>query len=260
MSFDRFQGRVAFVTGAGSGIGKGAAVRLAQEGADVVVADVNAESATRAAAEITALGVGALACPLDVTDPSQVWAGVERALATFRKIDVLVNCAGVSDQMRWHDIQPADWDLTMDINARGLFLVSQCVARHMVERRAGRIVNMASGAGKGGGVFTIVYAASKAAVLSLTRSMAAALAPHNVTVNAVCPGYVVTPMSDRSNRESLKLGMAPGEYHQYHLSRTPLGRTTTPEEVAGLVAFLASDEAAYMTGQSVNISGGGLFD
>jgi meso-butanediol dehydrogenase / (S,S)-butanediol dehydrogenase / diacetyl reductase len=260
VSFNRFHGRVAFVTGAGQGIGKGCAMRLAEEGANVVVVDVNPETAKQTAWEIKALGVDALECPMDVTDLSQVSTGVAQGVARFGQIDVLVNCAGVAQQIRWHDIQPADWDFIMNINARGLFFVSQSVANHMVQRRSGRIVNMASAAGKGGSARNVVYSASKAGVLSLTRSMAAALAPYNVTVNALCPGYVVTPMSERSSRESVKFGMAPGEYHQYHLSRIPLGRTTTPEEVAGLVAFLASDEAAYMTGQSVNVTGGGLFD
>jgi NAD(P)-dependent dehydrogenase (short-subunit alcohol dehydrogenase family) len=261
MSFNRFPGKVALVTGGAQGIGRAAVTRLVSEGATGVVVDRNLEPAEQVARELQSAGGQAAAFQVDVRERRALDELVSKVVDQFGRIDLLVNSAGVHQSNPLFDIDESGWDRIMSINLRGLFFCSQAVARQMVEQGAGRIVNIASQGGKRPGLNSMHYGASKAGVISLTRSMALALAPHGINVNAVCPGYIDTPMSQHTEREVVSLGLfAEGEYRRQGIEGIPLKRTASPEEVAALVAFLASDEAAYMTGEAINFGGGSLMD
>ena len=248
---------VAIVTGAGQGIGKAVALRLAREGASVVVADLNLETARSTAEEIRAMGAGALEVQVDVRDPASIGTMVDAAVEAFGRIDVLVSCAGVINVREILDITREEWDRIFEVNARGTFFTLQAVSRQMVKQGSGVIVNMASAAARGPRPTFAHYAASKAAVISLTQSAALALAPHGIRVNAICPGVVETPMWDQIDRETHdRFGVPLGETRQQRVRGIPLGRIETPEDVANVVAFLVSPQANYMTGQSLNVDGG----
>lgn len=249
--------RVSVVTGAGSGIGKAIALRLGKEGSAVVVADIDEGKATSTAGEIEAMSRTALPIQVDVTKAEDVRRMVESAVARFGRIDVLVNAAGVIRTQLLLDVEPEDYDRIFDVNMRGLFFCLQSVAKEMAKGSGGRIVNIASVSARGPRPLQAVYAASKAAVISLTWSAAAALAKHGILVNAVCPGVVETPMWQQIDREMGELfGYAPGEARQRKLADIPLGRVEKPEDVANAVAFLVSPEASYITGQALNVCGG----
>jgi meso-butanediol dehydrogenase/(S,S)-butanediol dehydrogenase/diacetyl reductase len=256
-------GKIALVTGAARGIGRAIALRFACEGADVVLADLNEEGVRAAAEEVTAIGGRALPLRVDVTRAAEIREMVERAVREFGRVDVLMNNAGVIRVERLLDVTEEHWDFVMAVNARAVFFVLQAVARQMMDQDAGpdglrgRIINTASIAGRPGGrPMFAPYAASKTAVISITHSAAAALAPH-ITVNAVCPGAVETAMWEQIDAEWGELeGRAKGEVWQARIAQTPLGRPERPEDVAGLVAFLAGPDAVYMTGQAVTIDGG----
>jgi NAD(P)-dependent dehydrogenase (short-subunit alcohol dehydrogenase family) len=245
------------VTGAGQGIGKAVAAGFAAEGATVVAVDRNAATVTATAQELGDAGGVALARVVDVSVRADLDALVSWTIGELGQVDILVNCAGIHQTRGFLEIEEQDWDRIMGVNLRGLFFCSQAVARPMIERRSGRIVHIASIAGKRASVHAMHYAASKAGIISLTQSMALALAPHGINVNAVCPGYVDTAMSRQSELDWEEQGLAlPGQRRQASLDQIPLGRTTSPDELAALVLFLASDEAAYMTGQAINFTGG----
>jgi NAD(P)-dependent dehydrogenase (short-subunit alcohol dehydrogenase family) len=190
---------------------------------------------------------------VDVSAHDQIAEMVTSAVRAFGRIDALVSSAGIHQTKFWLDLTEEDWDATMAVNLRGLFFCAQAVARQMIVQGSGRMVHIASAAGKRGGPYAAHYAASKAGVISVTRAMALGLAPHRINVNCVCPGDVDTPMSQQTKLERAALGLAPPADPR---TQIPLGRATTPEELAGLVAFLCSDEAAYMTGQALNFTGG----
>jgi NAD(P)-dependent dehydrogenase (short-subunit alcohol dehydrogenase family) len=246
----RFAGRTALVTGAGRGIGRAIAERLASEGARVIVGDIDGAAARAAAHDIRGAGGQAQAERVDVTRPASVTAMVERSIGRYGEIDVLVNNAGLLRSTRAADIAAAEWHLVLDANLTGAFLMAHAVYPSMRRRSAGRIVNMASMAGRAtstlGGAH---YTAAKAGVLGLSRHLAREWAADNITVNAVSPGIVDTPMvrgaTDEGRREQIR-------------SSIPLGRLADPAEIAVLVCFLASDEAAYITGANVDIHGGEL--
>jgi 3-oxoacyl-[acyl-carrier protein] reductase len=246
----RFDGRAIIVTGAGQGMGRAIAERFARDGGSVLVADVNEETATAVAAGLTTEGLRAVPLKVDVTDPAQVKAMVARTVAEFGGVDVLVNNAGILRSTKIMDISPQEWDLVMAVNVRSLFLCAQAVHDEMVRRGGGRIVHMASLAGRAtstlGGAH---YTTSKAAVLGLMRHMAREWARDGITSNAVSPGMVDTPMARAGTSDERMAEI---------LKAIPLGRLAEPEEVANLVCFLASDEAAYITGASVDIHGGEL--
>jgi NAD(P)-dependent dehydrogenase (short-subunit alcohol dehydrogenase family) len=254
--------RVAVVTGAGSGIGKATALALAREGAQVAVVDVDGAAAKATADAVAALGPRSLALETDVGDLAAIDRMVQAAVAALGPIDVLVNNAGVTRRAYIMDLTEQDWDRIMRVNAKGVFFCLQRVAREMIPRRSGCIINVASIAGKGyAGTSNAIYAASKGSVISLTRTAAQQLARHDINVNAICPGVTVTALSEANVAVRARdEGLSVEEMTRRRNALIPLGRANDPEDVAGLAVFLASPAARNITGQSLNVDGGLVFD
>ncbi|SOC15010.1 SDR family NAD(P)-dependent oxidoreductase [Rhodobacter maris] len=247
-------GKTAFVTGAAGGIGWAIARALAAQGITVTIADLDAGAAEAAAAK---LGAGHHAVPVDVRERASVEAAFAAALEKMGKVDICIANAGVSSMRRAVDLTDKDWDFNMDVNARGVFLTNQIAARQFLAQGHGTIVNTASLAAKVGAPLLAHYSASKFAVVGWTQGLARELAPKGIRVNAVCPGFVRTSMQEREIVWEAELrGMKPDEVTQDYISQTPLGRIETPEDVAGVVVFLCSDAARFMTGQALNVTGG----
>lgn len=248
-------GRSAIVTGAATGIGLAISRTLAAHSVRVAVTDIDGDAARAVAAEI---GGGAIDARIDVRSRASVEEGFGAIVARLGSLDFLVANAGVSSMCRAVDITDAEWDRNLDVNARGVFLTNQAAARYfLAERRGGAIVNTASLAAKVGAPLLAHYSASKFAVLGWTQALARELAPHGVRVNAVCPGFVRTGMQGREVAWEAELrGITPDEVVADYVAQTPLGRLEEPEDVAGVVAFLLSDAARFMTGQGVNVTGG----
>jgi meso-butanediol dehydrogenase/(S,S)-butanediol dehydrogenase/diacetyl reductase len=252
-----FQDRVTLVTGAGSGIGRKVACEFAKSGARVIVTDLSLDGAEVTARDIENIGGQAVVRTMDVTSEADVTAAVTDVSASVGPISLLVNCAGVSTMAPFLELTEHDWDLNMDVNAKGVFLVTREVMRTMVARREGSVVSIASAAGKEGTPLLAHYSASKWAVLGLTQSVAREVAPFGVRVNAVCPGCVRTPMQDREIVWEGRLrGMDPEDVRRSYIAHTPLGRLCETEDVADIILFLCSDKARFMTGQAVNVTGG----
>ena len=250
-------GRVAIVTGGGQGIGRATALELARLGADVVVAELNGDAAERTAKEVRALGRKALALPTDVTKRAELTRMVERTRADLGRIDVLVNNAGIYRAALPLDVTEEHWDAIMTINARAVFFASQAVLPVMIAQRRGAIVSLASMAGKIGSPNNLPYNVSKAAVVSMTKSLALAHAKDGIRVNCVCPGFVETDMWTQVARDQgALLGMAPDEFSRRRAAQVPLGRMERPDDVAAVIGFLASDRAGYVTGQALSVDGG----
>ena len=246
-------GRVGIVTGAGGGIGREIARRLTREGMVIAVLDRDS-----AAAEAVAGEIGGLALAADVTSPEEVSLAVDTALARLQRIDVLVNNAGIAWMGPAMDMPLEALQAMLRVNVEGVFIVTRAVLPHMMARRSGSIVNLASWAGKTGNANFAGYSASKFAVIGLTQALAREMAPHGIRVNAICPGIVV----DTAMRSAIEV-----QQRHYGLPDTsereksiPIGRVSVPDDVAQIAAFLASDEASYMTGESINLSGGLLMD
>jgi NAD(P)-dependent dehydrogenase (short-subunit alcohol dehydrogenase family) len=243
-------GKVALVTGGASGIGAGIARVLAATGGRVAVADLDEDAAAAVAADLSGLGVR-----LDVTDRASTDAAVSRVEAELGPVDVLVNNAGISNVAPFCEITDADWDRLMGVNLRGVFIVTQRVLPSMLERRSGRIINISSMAGKEGLPNLAHYCATKFGVIGLTQSLAKEVADRDVTVNAVCPGVVRTPLWDDPDTGILR--ELDGENGwQMFVSGIPLGRPQSAEDIGHACAYLASDAAANITGEALNVSGG----
>jgi len=242
-----FESKVAIITGSARGIGRAIAETLARRGCDVVVADVNLEMAEATAKEIAAAtGHKTLSIQVNVSDSTSVNAMVERVLAEFGKVDILVNNAGLTRDKLIMRMDESDWDIVIDVNLKGAFNCSKAVVRPMMKQRYGRIVNISSVSGQAGQTGQANYSASKAGLIGLTKALARELASRQITVNAVAPGFVLTALTQDLSEE-LKNAI---------LNATPLGRMGKPEEIAYAVAFLASDEASYITGQVLAVDGG----
>jgi len=254
--------RVAIVTGAGRGIGHATALALANAGADVAVVDIDKAAAEKTAAAVAAVGRRSLAVATDVGDLASIDHMVSRVVETFGRVDVLVNNAGVTRRAYIMDLTEADWDRIMRVNGKGVFFCLQRVAREMIPRRRGVIVNIASIAGKGYvGASNAIYAGSKGAVIGMTRLAALQLARHNINVNAICPGTTVTALSnDNLASRAKEEGVTVEEMERRRNANIPLGRPNDPEDIAALAVFLASPGARNITGQSFNVDGGIIFD
>lgn len=240
-------GKVALVTGASRGIGQATAIELAKAGADVVVNFIGNEAVAQETVEkIEALGRKAIKIKANVGDADDVQAMVDEAIATFGHIDILVNNAGITRDGLLIRMKDSDWDEVLNINLKGVYLVTKAVAKLMVKQRAGRIINMTSVSGVTGNVGQANYAAAKAGVIGFTKTCAKELAARGITVNAVAPGFIETAMTDVLP-EKIKEGIA---------ATVPFGRMGQPEEIASVVTFLASDFASYITGQVLNVDGG----
>jgi len=239
-------GKVALVTGAARGIGQAIAVKLAAEGADIALCDLQADWLAETAGKVQALGRKAQCYTADVSNGEQVQAVVATVEKDFGKIDILVNNAGITKDTFLIRMTEQDWDAVLNINLKGTFLFSKAVARPMMKQRSGAIVNVASIIGLIGNAGQCNYAASKAGVIALTKSVAKELASRGVRANAVAPGFIKTKMTEK----------LPEDIQKKMLEAIPLARFGEPEDVANVVLFLASDAAAYVTGQVVTVCGG----
>jgi 3-oxoacyl-[acyl-carrier protein] reductase len=243
----KLSGKTGVVTGAGSGIGRAIALEFARAGASVVVCDVNLEAAEQVATEIKTVGQRAVALKVDVSQKAEVLETVEAALSAFKRIDVLVNNAGIYRLTSLEDISEEEWDLLLGVNVKGMFFFAQAVVPHLKKQGGGKIINMASTSAISGGLMAgIHYSTSKAAIVGFTRSLARMLAQHNILVNAIAPGRIDTPL----------IKITPEEDEAGLKTKIPLGRLGTPEDVAHAALFLASEDSDYMTGTVVNVSGG----
>ena len=254
----RLEGKIAAVTGGGSGMGKAISQAYAREGARVVVADLNLDAARGVAEQITAEGGEAIPVQTDVRDQAQAQAMVDAAVEKYGELDILVNNAGVGKIIPFLETTNEDWDFMFDVNCKGLLWCSQAAARQMIEQgRGGKIINLASQAGRRGEALVLAYCASKACVISMTQSMALALAPHKINVNGIAPGIVDTPFWVEVDKQFAKLfGWEIGEPKRKFVESIPLGRIEQPEDVTGAAIFLASAESDYMTQQTLNVDGG----
>ena len=266
----RFDHTVALVTGAGQGIGRAIAIKLASEGASVCIADIHEDKAEDAAREVGLQGRPVLSHVIDLSDVSAIPAMIDHVVSQFGRLDILVNSAGVVQTKPMLEITEWDWDRVVDVNQKGLFFCLQAAAAQMIqqipaevreagsaEQSYGKIVNLSSISGRRGRALQTHYAATKAAIISLTQSAALALAPYNINVNAIAPSVVPTPMWEQVDRERSHLeGRPTGTATESYTERIPLKRAGSVEDMAAAVAFLCSTDADYITGQCLNVDGG----
>lgn len=246
----KLKNKIAIVTGSGRGIGKSIVIELAKEGAKVIVSDIDIKECRNVCDEIKKIGSDAIAVKCDVSKKSDVDAMIKKAIQKFQKIDILINNAGVVLMKPFVEMTEKDWDFVLDINLKGVFLCTNAVAKKMIKQKGGKIISIASIAGKVGFMNTSAYCASKAGIINLTRELALELSPCNINVNAVAPGVIATKMTedmlkDKKTKEVL-------------LASTPLGRVGQPEEIGKAVVFLASDDSSFITGHTLVVDGGWL--
>lgn len=252
----RLANKIIIITGSGSGIGRSSALLFAKEGATVVVNDLNDVNGTETVTQIQASGGSAIFIKADVTEPGEVKAMVDQVIAQYGRIDVLFNNAGISNVGAIHELEPEAWDRVMRVNTRGVFLPSKYVLPHMMERRAGSVINMSSCVAEIGLAKRAVYAASKGAILSLTKAMQVDYASYNIRVNAILPGTILTPFVENYLKTSYADPIAAMET----LKKRQLGgEMGTPEDVSFAALFLASDESKFVMGSPFYIDGGATF-
>ena len=242
----KLKGKRAIVTGAGQGIGRSIALMMAQEGADVAVVEWNPDTGNQVKKEVEGFGRKALFLPVDVADQKQVQEMVAEVLKVWGRIDILVNNAGFDRGATLLKVKEEDWDAVLGVHLKGTMNCMQAVAPHMIENRYGKVINISSIYAKSGGIAAISYSAAKAGIIGLTKSVARELGRYQINVNVVLPGLILTPT----------IAKMAEKYRNMIIERTPLGRIGQPEEIANVVAFLASDEASFVTGATVEVSGG----
>jgi len=263
--------QVAVVTGGGGGIGEGICLCLAKEGAHVVVSDINMELAEAVSAKVKKIGRKAVAVKTDVRFEEQCQALIQRTIDEMGRLDILVCSAGTAaahlmnasqDGMNVENIPVEAWDLTMDVNLKGVFLCSRAAISHFKKQKKGKIINISSDAGRRGGTLLPAYSASKAGVINLSQSLALQLAPYNINVNSICPELIWTPLWEDGIKRMIEIrpefkGAPPEDAFKSMVeTQTPLRRAQTPEDMGNLVCFLASDLARKITGQAINLDGG----
>ena len=241
-------GKVAIVTGATKGLGYSIAMALAESGANIVVVSRNEDDCKRVTEEIKNKGRKSLAHSCDITKKSMVENLVNETINEFGKIDILINNAGIAVTKPAVDLTEDDWDRVVNTNLKGVFLVAQTVGKRMIEQKNGRIINIASMFGLVGDKNILPYLCSKGGVIQMTRGLALEWAKYNILVNAIAPGYVITPINEKELTQE--------KVQNYILGKTPLRRFGTPEEIAGAAVYLASDEAGYLTGSILSADGG----
>ena len=246
----RLKDKVALITGGARGIGRSIALLFAQEGADIVIGDVDIQEANKTCLDIEALGKKALALQMDVTDYVKVEEAVNKILDKFAKVDILVNNAGITKDNLLLRMSETEWDAVLSVNLKGTFNCIKAVSKAMVKQRAGKIINIASIIGIIGNPGQANYSASKAGIIALTKTAAKELASRNINVNAVAPGFIQTEMTAR----------LPEDLKQKMLNVIPMQKFGTPLDVANLCLFLASEEASYITGQAIIVDGGMVMD
>ncbi|MGB9629579.1 MAG: SDR family NAD(P)-dependent oxidoreductase [Thermodesulfobacteriota bacterium] len=242
----RLKEKKAIVTGAGQGIGRSIVLKMAQEGADVVLFERNPDTGSHVQKEIEALGKKVLNFTIDVADRGQVYSSVEQVLAKWKRIDILVNNAGFDRPAKLLDVREEDWDAVLGVHLKGTLNCIQAVAPHMIQNNYGKIINISSVWGKVGAISEISYSSAKAGIIGLTKSVARELGRYQINVNVLLPGLILTPT----------ISKMPEKYQKMILENTPLRRMGQPEEVANVVAFLATDEASFITGAVIEVSGG----
>lgn len=241
-------GRIALVTGATKGLGYGMALGLAQMGADIVVVSRTAADCANVAKEIETMGRKAIAAPADVSTVQGIEKLVSKVIREIGKIDILVNNAGTAVTQKAVDITEREWDTTLNLNLKGIFFLCQAVGKHMIERRQGSIINISSAAGLKQDINLSPYYISKAGAIQLSKVLALEWARHNIRVNCVCPGYVMTPLNEKE--------LSNPKISDHFLKRIPLRKFGEVGEIAGIVVYLASDASRYVTGSVFSIDGG----
>jgi NAD(P)-dependent dehydrogenase (short-subunit alcohol dehydrogenase family) len=242
----RLKGKKAIVTGAGQGIGRSVALKIAQEGGEVVVAEMNRDTGAQTAREVEDRGGKAIFVAVNVADQTSVQNMMNRVLSVWRSVDILVNNAGFDRGATLLKVKEEDWEAVLSVHLKGTLNCIQAVAPRMIENRYGKIVNISSIYGKSGGIAAISYSTAKAGIIGLTKSVARELGRYQINVNVVLPGLILTPT----------IAKMAEKYRNMIIEHTPLGRIGQPEEVANVVAFLASEEASFMTGAAIEVSGG----